>query len=216
MPAIRIPSDPLPEPKRPSPTLAAVPTPPSHPVHREPAIRIVPPAPRSATNWPAKERRGNVTFASTSSASSGAATTGAEPRRLNVPTRVVNIKDLPKAKTSDGFRLVSADEVPGKSAVVRAAPTSSSPRANYGYADDYSWLRGRLEYSQVGNRWKLRYIPVDGQTDRHGGSVTLADPKLLGGCERGDFVEIHGQIGQQDPKRGFAPNYHVAKVKRLK
>jgi len=90
-----------------------------------------------------------------------------------------------------------------------------TPHANYGHDPAYGWLRGKLEYSQIDSRWKLRYIPIDGKTDKYGGSVVLADPALLGGCERGDFVEINGRLGGQDPKNGFAPTYHPAEVKRL-
>jgi len=90
-----------------------------------------------------------------------------------------------------------------------------TPHTNYGHDPAYAWLRGKLEYSQIDSRWKLRYIPIDGKTDKYGGSVVLADPALLGGCERGDFVEINGRLGGQDPKNGFAPTYHATGVKRL-
>ncbi len=160
-----------------------------------------------------------------------------EPRRLNVPTRVINIMDLPKAGTSasiggertspnrEGFQLVSSTQSPGDSSGVVAAAGSSAhsdddaaefaPRASYGYASDYAWVRGKLEYSQIDRRWKLRYIPVDGKTDKYGGSIILADAAMLTGSERGDFVEVRGQVGPQDLKKGFAPTYDVAEVKRL-
>ncbi len=95
------------------------------------------------------------------------------------------------------------------------APAEFTPQPNYGHDPDYKFLRGKLEYSQIDRRWKLRYIPIDGRTDRYGGSVVLPDTSLLSGCERGDFIEVRGQIGRHDPKKGFAPTYQADEVKRL-
>ncbi len=156
----------------------------------------------------------------------------------------IDIMDLPAAgaspsrnaaskdSTASGFRLVSATEpiisdstadfVQPTSAAshsttktVEDTPTGFTPQPNYGHNPDYKQLRGKLEYSQIDRRWKLRYIPIDGRTDRYGGSVVLTDTSLLSGCERGDFIEVHGQIGRHDPKRGFAPTYQADEVKRL-
>ena len=97
----------------------------------------------------------------------------------------------------------------------KTTATGFAPKSNYGHDADYTWLRGRLEYSQIDRRWKLRYIPIDGETDRYGGSVVLPDPSLLGGCERGDFIEARGQIDLLNPKKRFAPTYRATAVKRL-
>jgi len=136
----------------------------------------------------------------------------------------------------DAFRLISGvqpsvpsrqSSVPGDSvAVVTAAVAEATesgkttakgfaPKSNYGYGADYAWLRGRLEYSRIDQRWKLRYIPIDGETDRYGGSVVLPDQSLLSGFERGDFIEARGQIDLLNPKKGFAPTYRATAVKRL-
>lgn len=195
-------------------------------------IRILPPRPKPGPGTPRTPDRHAAVDAEPP-----------EPRRLNVPTRAIDIRDLPKSGTtagriasapgdgpaaeSGGFRPVSGTQPSGDSSVVRAAvgtsevaggtnPGQFGPRTNYGQDPDYAWVRGRLEYSEIDRRWKLRYIPVDGETDEYGGSMVLSDPALLAGCERGDFVEIRGSVAEQDPKRGFAPTYQVAEVKRLK
>jgi len=92
---------------------------------------------------------------------------------------------------------------------------SFTPVASYGRDPEYRWLRGRLEYSQIDRRWKLRYIPVDGETDDFGGSVVLAKESLAG-VERGDFVEVHGKLaGRPKGDTGYAPLYEVTQIKRL-
>jgi len=82
-----------------------------------------------------------------------------------VPSRIVNIVDLPRAPgttEASGFRTVSATQ-PRDSAspVVRAVAeqpveTFSPSPGYYGFDSSYASLRGRLEYSQVDQRWKLR------------------------------------------------------------
>jgi hypothetical protein len=128
---------------------------------------------------------------------------------------------------SAGFRPISQSwQSEGPSAGSVAANTSSAvegqvrpaqftSQANYAYDPEYRWVRGRLEYSQIDRQWKLRYIPIDAETDDFGGSVILPDPDALSGCERGDFLEIHGQLGKRDAEEGYAPVYQVAEVKRL-
>ncbi len=194
-----------------TPTLAASPAPTSALAGRERVIRILPPRTPSADTQ--RDRIGPVAGVS---------------RPVHVPTRSIDIMDLPDATSravdSSGFRLVSGTERPNDGAVVRAVAESPGaaqrrepgPRTDYDYDSSYSRLRGRLEYSQADRRWKLRYIPVDGRTDDYGGSVILSDPTLLGGYERGDFVEVSGHMGRSDPKQGFSPSYEVSEVRRLK
>jgi hypothetical protein len=172
------------------------------------------------------------------------ASTTEEPRRLRIPKGAVEITDLPRAgrltsatrppaaSAGNGVRPVSGTKRPDDSAAVTAAVgfSAATPgrtsaaeftaRENYGHDPDYRWLRGKLEYSQIDRRWKLRYIPIDGTaidgtTDDFGGSVVLPDEKRLAGCERGDFVEVRGQLGKKAPNSDFSPTYEVAEVKRL-
>jgi len=182
---------------------------------REPVIRIIEPRPAPSAGLPAKMVSHPPTTAGPQ-----------EPRRLDVPGRVVDIMELPPAGSSrssatakaGGFRLASADDGPdGPSAATTGDVTTEgfAPRVNYGHGPKYEWLRGKLEHSQIDRRWKLRYIPVDGKTDRFGGSVVLSNPSVLSGFERGEFVKIQGKIGPPDPKKGFAPVYEVTGIERL-
>ena len=148
---------------------------------------------------------------------------------VETPIRAVpiDIMDLPPAGASApsasltqpaGYRLVSGAPGDGAESVAGVVPAagevaaSSGARGGYGYDPEYRWLRGRLEYSQIDRRWKLRYIPIDGRTDSHGGSVFLPESALPPGCERGDFVEARGRLGQADSQGGFAPEYVATEV----
>lgn len=88
--------------------------------------------------------------------------------------------------------------------------------ATYGFDGQYAWLQGQLEYSESARQWKLRYIPIDGATDRYGGSVVLAPSGTLSGYRPGDFVSVKGRIDASRTAQGsFAPQYVVASVDRL-
>ncbi len=165
-------------------------------VQREPIVRVLEPAPRAfAAELP---RAGSST-----------------------PTRVVNIVDLPRVANTgaSGFRTVSAEAEPSVNPVVAAVAQQPAEQfapsaGQYGFDPSYAWLRGRLEYSQVDHRWKLRYIPVDGNTDQYGGSVIIANEAALAGCEQGEFVTIRGRVAGGG-EHGFAPRYEVAALERL-
>jgi hypothetical protein len=125
-----------------------------------------------------------------------------------------------RAREAAGFRLVSGSEADGlaqePARVEPAVATETvSPQTLYGHAPDYSWVRGKLEHSQIDGRWKLRYIPIDGQTDEYGGSVVVSDPAALSGYERGEHLELRGEVADSDAEGGFAPLYEVAEVERL-
>lgn len=206
-----------------SPTAAAKAA--SKPGGREPVVQILPPRPGSAST---RRKTGGPRPAVASSRSATS-----EPRRLKAPAGAVQLTDLPKAGTSKsasrpespsgptGVRLVSGNEPSADSPVATAGGSTAeaaakfAPRATYGYDPKYRWLRGKLEYSQIHRRWKLRYIPVDGETDQYGGSVVLPDAKVLAGCERGDFVEVRGQLGRRETHKDFAPTYEVTELNRL-
>lgn len=154
-----------------------------------------------------------------------------EPDRLPSSDGVINIMDLPPAGAANQPRanpgsaeivLASATEVvedsPSASSVAPngSGSDSFSRRARHGHAPDYGWLRGRLEYSQIDRRWKLRYIPIDGDTDDFGGSVLISNPSTLSGCERGDYVEIHGRLDTAGvDQQHFTPEFEVAELRRL-
>lgn len=97
-----------------------------------------------------------------------------------------------------------------------ATGVSSGPdgAASFSHHTSYSWLRGKLEYSTAGRRWKLRYIPIDGQTDTFGGSVVLPDSPQLEQFKPGQLVTVEGAIGNSPAEHGsFSPIYELRSIK---
>ncbi|HEV3138342.1 MAG TPA: hypothetical protein VGZ26_10570, partial [Pirellulales bacterium] len=91
--------------------------------------------------------------------------------------------------------------------------TAGDAGADYAFAPDYAWLRGRLEYSQTSHQWKLRYIPIDGQTDQFGGSVVLPNSPALEAFKPGDRVAVRGSLAAQGSGSGsFSPLYKFDQV----
>lgn len=186
---------------------------------REPIVRTIPPRPSDSAG-----------AASGQSQVPQPAAPRNEPAELPQDDSVINIMDLPAAGASrqargvlgdEGVRLVSAIEPvepssPSGAAADSATANAFSVKARYDRASDYGWLRGQLEYSQIDQRWKLRYIPVYGEMDDYGGSVLITNVAALSGYERGDFVEIHGQLdASSTDDRHFTPEYEVRQIQHL-
>jgi len=92
-------------------------------------------------------------------------------------------------------------------------PNADQPAAGFGYDPQYRWLKGKLEYSQATQTWRLRYIPPDGATDNFGGSVVLSDASRLGGLKPGDLVYAEGTPGTAGTTTGsFAPIYTLQRI----
>jgi hypothetical protein len=87
--------------------------------------------------------------------------------------------------------------------------------ARYGYAKDYNQLQGRLEYSAAERQWKLRYIPIHGQMDIHGGSVVLPTTALED-FQAGDYVIVQGRLDQKTASRDDGqPRYVPSSISPL-
>ncbi len=119
----------------------------------------------------------------------------------------------------DGFRPQGSsrrDATPSatRSISYRVGP-SDELAERFGFDPQYRWLRGRLETDEVDGRWKLRYMPVGGSRDQLGGSVVIANPRLLGDPRPGDYVLLRGRLhaNEADP-RSLAPVYTVSVVQR--
>ena len=68
---------------------------------------------------------------------------------------------------------------------------------------------------RINNEWKLRYIPIDGETDDHGGSVQLHSTPALDEFQHGEAVTIDGHIDAADgTPGGYAPKYLVDSIRR--
>ena len=141
-----------------------------------------------------------------------------------------DIIDLPPVRSGaevrrdDRVELASAVAPASKpkaaAAAVAEEPLARSkkpdPLGDYGYSTDYRRLRGRLEYLEKEQCWKLRYIPIDGATDQYGGSVVLEQSGALAGYRRGDLVEVRGELSARAADgKDFAPAYQVADIRAL-
>lgn len=135
----------------------------------------------------------------------------------------IDINDLPPADrgalTIRDDRIQQASASVGDDSMTVRIPTrvdGTVSSGRFGWADDYSRLRGQLEYLESDGRWKLRYIPVDKKVDEFGGSVVISDAGRLSGFERGAFVEVRGRI-VEDAEEGkdFAPAYEISSIRSL-
>lgn len=149
------------------------------------------------------------------------------PARTRGPTssrgNPIDINDLPSvdrgawATRDDRVQQASVIDVGTQLAVrIPTRVDAEDSLGRFGWSDDYTRLRGELEYLERDQRWKLRYIPVDRETDEFGGSVLIEDAASLSGYERGDFVEIRGRIVEKpEDEKTFAPIYDVTSIRRL-
>ena len=144
-----------------------------------------------------------------------------EPGRLPAADDAIDIMDLPPARTAanglQGSRRVAlASYEESGSARTSASdsqsqPTSHNEEERYAFDRAYLWLKGQLEYSLVDRRWKLRYIPIDGETDHYGGSVVL-EGEIPAEFQPGDFVVVRGALSGDAAPAHFAPNYRFDSI----
>jgi len=130
-------------------------------------------------------------------------------------------KPINVVQASHSMAIASDSESSHKSTPIRPTIVGSPAAvartgARYAHGPDYEWLHGRLEYLQGSKQWKIRYIPIDGQTDDYGGSVMLKSSPALEGFKAGDFVAIRGSLGQKSEARGFSPTYDLRLIEPLR
>jgi hypothetical protein len=81
-------------------------------------------------------------------------------------------------------------------------PTAGRP---LGHAPDYSWVQGKLEYTNLGGGiWRVRYAPLSAD-DEHGGCVILQSLPNTQQFRHGDIVYAEGRIVEPNT-RGPLPN----------
>jgi hypothetical protein len=124
----------------------------------------------------------------------------------------VELSALPR-NASAGNQVSARSSSASPSRILRTA----APVSHYGFSHDYRWLKGQLEYSAAQRQWKLRYIPIDGQTDRYGGSVVLESVPALSNYRNGDFIQVQGVVrGQDTASSPYAAAYRISRLARLK
>ena len=163
----------------------------------------------------------SLDFANNASVAPTLAAGPTAPASFQPPPGVVNISELPRASRSrsNGGRVTPAVFVSRSNSPRVALPSPNGPTrrqtSRYGYASDHSWLKGQLEYLRSKQEWKLRYIPIDGETDEYGGSVVITDSSRLNDYKAGQFVTIKGSIDAASTgKNSFAPKYRVERIKK--
>jgi hypothetical protein len=204
-------------------------------VNNNPPVRIGEPARTVSTRGTTGSTSALARAPSSARTSSGATNVPLSPRTGNgAVQRPTDIMNLPEARpsarprpntSSDGFRPVGGvsrasyeveqEGASGAQPTVRARTSSGVPAARYNYDRAYRTLSGKLEYSRADDRWKLRYIPIDGETDDYGGSVVLAGAGQLDDFQPGEFVTVSGSIEQSNGDgRSFAPSFRVDRMER--
>jgi hypothetical protein len=137
---------------------------------------------------------------------------------LATSRQTASINDASVAMTNWNSTAPSAGSASGSTRPAVVGTPIVVQSGGYGYEKDYSWLKGKLDYSATARRWKLRYIPRDvseHRIDDFGGSVILVDAGQLTGFSSGEFVRVEGRLGGRDASvRGFAPTYQVARIQR--
>jgi hypothetical protein len=94
------------------------------------------------------------------------------------------------------------------------------PTGPYGHAEDYSWLRGKIDRPYSGGT-KLRFCDAC-EEERHGGCVFLTSNAALGALKDGALVEVRGRLldSQGPSQRGESiysyPAYHVDSLRVLR
>lgn len=143
--------------------------------------------------------------------SNGATRTSSTPRTHRVQfvtgdnTDRTDIAELPETTTATRGQITTS-RLPEH--------TVDTGSGRYGRASDYTWLKGRLEYSASQRQWKLRYISLDQETDRLGGSVLLPALTELENYRTGAFVHVRGQLTATTADARAVPRYSVTRLSR--
>lgn len=190
-------------------------------------------SPMTSRSTPGAGFQVNSNPSRTGTAATTASNRSATPaNRLTQPAR--DIMTLPGSRSatqpsktdSGGFRPPGSVTRAGYEEEIKepkeaAAGTTRTPRketigaGKYDQDKNYRWLKGKLEYSRIEDRWKLRYIPIDGDTDDFGGSVVLLGSRMLEGYKPGEYVTAYGSLGESDARgNGYAPSFNLDRVVR--
>lgn len=139
--------------------------------------------------------------------------------RVQQPTEPVEITELApvRRRTTEPSRAVAAATPSSAEQATEPSTKRMIGRSErYGYTTDYTQLRGRLEHLKSRDQWKLRYIPVDGDTDEYGGSVVIANPEALESLAAGVYVKVEGRLASsRSDTLSYAPPYTVERVAPL-
>jgi hypothetical protein len=136
----------------------------------------------------------------------------------NKETGVTQAVSVQPAATPETKPITSVSLASESSGVAEAAPSRQPllnpvPPSEFGHAQDYAWLMGKLQYSRFNKTWRLRYASVD-EVDPYGGSVTIVDDLRVAGLKDGQYVRVEGQLLNPELK-SIAPPYEVNSIQPL-
>jgi hypothetical protein len=122
-----------------------------------------------------------------------------------VPAAEASKGEVKPAHAADMLPLPPPEQDP-----VPAAPL----KQGFGFARDYSWLMGELQYVRSRDVWRLRYAEAE-QDDRYGGTVTLVGEGLTADCKNGQIVRVEGQMINPDSSEPRPP-YWARKLRIIR
>ena len=143
-----------------------------------------------------------------------------EPREVRI--RAISSEGLgsnnSQSISSDGFRPQGSSQVRKPMIADRLLLQKRDTQSNrYGFDPRYDWVRGQLQHSEETGQWTLSYEPTSTSAeDQFGGNLTVANPRVLGNLQPGDFVLLRGELVHPAPINGgaTAPIYNVSVVER--
>lgn len=90
---------------------------------------------------------------------------------------------------------------------------ASATEAQYGYdSENYSWLRGVLEFNPKQKTWSLTYSQSPDDNDQFGGEVTLKNPEHFKSLRSGQIVQVVGQFDPTQRDRLGKPHYEASEI----
>lgn len=83
----------------------------------------------------------------------------------------------------------------------------------FGYdADNYSWLRGIIEFDPKRKVWHLTYSQSPDDNDQFGGEVTLKNPEHFRFLRSGQAVSVEGEFDSAQRDRLGKPVYEATQI----
>lgn len=79
-------------------------------------------------------------------------------------------------------------------------------------ADNYSWLRGIIEFDPQRKVWHLTYSQSPDDNDKYGGEVTLKNPEHFRFLRSGQAVSVEGEFDPAQRDRLGKPVYEATQI----
>lgn len=121
-----------------------------------------------------------------------------------VPPEKVTPASLPAAapvKTETEMQPAAYTPPAPKEDVKRRSYTDVTADPGFAHADNYGWLKGRLEILHMHGEpvYRLRYASVD-EEDKYGGGVNLVDMSRNANFSSGQMVRVEGEVLEPDAR----------------